>query len=40
MKKGLEWLAERLRGKRVLWNNDNWAVSLIVQFGVNEGRVA
>ena len=33
LKEGLELLAERLRGKRVLWRNDNWAVSLIVQFG-------
>ena len=33
LKEGLELLPERLRGKRVLWRNDNWAVSLIVQFG-------
>ena len=34
LKEGLELLAERLRGKRVLWRNDNWAVSLIVQLGL------
>ena len=33
IKKGLIVLADRLEGKRVLWNNDNWAASLIVRYG-------
>ena len=33
IKEGLLLEAERLKGKRVCWRNDNWATSLIIQFG-------
>ena len=33
IKKGLLVSADNLEGRSVLWNNDNWAASLIVRYG-------